>query len=149
MTKSSFLLLMSVSILMAPFKIILGSAFAADFCVELTATEFNHQAERRGDYNACARGQRSSIEALARQRARSNASNAIASHCLKNVTPSIQQRACSRVQFSSQHFGQRILGCRASYPEARNPKSPIYRTRRTSRPLRPDARSAHQNTQFC
>ena len=69
MTKSSFLLLMVVAILMAPFNVILGAAFAADFCVELTATEFNRQAERRGDYNACARGQRSSIEALVRQRA--------------------------------------------------------------------------------
>ena len=31
-----------------------GSALATDFCVELTATEFNRRAERRGDDNACA-----------------------------------------------------------------------------------------------
>jgi hypothetical protein len=79
------------------------SAFAADFCVELTAAEFNHRAERRGDDNACAGSDSpdikaiSDIKALARDRARDNANNAIASQCLNNVTPGIGQRACTRV----------------------------------------------------
>ena len=73
------------------------SAFAVDFCVELTAAEFNHRAERRGDDNACAGGDSSDIKASARDRARDNAINAIASQCLNGVTPAIGQRACSRV----------------------------------------------------
>lgn len=73
------------------------SAFATDFCVELTAAEFNHRAERRGDDNACAGSHSSNIKAIARDRARDNANNAIASRCLNNVTPSIGQRACTRV----------------------------------------------------
>ena len=75
----------------------IGSAFATDFCIELTATEFNRRAERRGDDNACAGSHSSNIRAKARDRARDNASNAIASQCLRNVTPGIGQRACSRV----------------------------------------------------
>jgi hypothetical protein len=74
-----------------------GSAFANDFCVELTATEFNHRAERRGDDNACAGSHSSNIKAKARDRARDNVSNAIAPQCLRNVTPGIGQRACTRV----------------------------------------------------
>ena len=75
----------------------IGSAFATDFCVELTAAEFNRRAERRGDNNACAKSHSSNIKAKARDRARDNASNAIALQCLRNVTPGIAQRACSRV----------------------------------------------------
>ena len=77
------------------------SAFAADFCVELTAAEFNHRAERRGDDNACAGSAALSIEATARDRARENANNAIASQCLNNVTSSIGQRACKRANLVS------------------------------------------------
>jgi hypothetical protein len=73
------------------------SAFATDFCVELTATEFNRRAERRGDDNACAGRHSSKIKAKARDRARDNANNAIATQCLGNVTPAIAQRACARV----------------------------------------------------
>jgi len=75
----------------------IGSALATDFCVELTATEFNRRAERRGDDNACAGSHSGNTKAKARDRARDNASNAIASQCLRNVTPNIGQRACSRV----------------------------------------------------
>jgi len=75
----------------------IGPALATDFCVELTATEFNRRAERRGDDNACAGSLSSNIRAKARDRARDNASNAIASQCLRNVTSGIGQRACSRV----------------------------------------------------
>ena len=75
-----------------------GPAFATDFCIELTAAEFNRRAERRGDDNACAGDLSSNIRARARDRARDNASNAIAAQCLSNVTPGIGQRACSRVQ---------------------------------------------------
>ena len=74
-----------------------GSALATDFCVELTATEFNRRAERRGDDNACAGSHSPDIKAKARDRARDNANNAIAPQCLRNVTPGIAQRACSRV----------------------------------------------------
>lgn len=73
------------------------SAFATDFCVELTTTEFNHRAERRGDDNACAGRHSSNIKAMARDRARDNANNAIASQCLSDVTSSIGQQACARV----------------------------------------------------
>jgi hypothetical protein len=75
----------------------IGSAFANDLCIELTATEFNRRAERRGDDNACAGSHSSNIKAKARDRARDNASNAIAPQCLRNVTPGIGQRACTRV----------------------------------------------------
>jgi hypothetical protein len=75
----------------------IGSAFANDFCIELTATEFNRKAERRGDDNACAGSHHSNIKAKARNRARDNASNAIAPQCLRNVTPGIGQQACARV----------------------------------------------------
>jgi hypothetical protein len=75
----------------------IGSAFATDFGIELTAAEFNRRAERRGDDNACAGGRSSDIRAKARDRARDNASNAIAAECLSNVTPGIGLRACSRV----------------------------------------------------
>jgi hypothetical protein len=75
----------------------IGPALATDFCVELTANEFNRRSERRGDDNACAGGLSSNIRAKARDRARDNASNAIASQCLRNVTPTIGQQACSRV----------------------------------------------------
>ena len=54
------------------------SAFATDFCVELTATEFNRRAERRGDDNACAGSHSPNIKSKARDRARDNANNAIA-----------------------------------------------------------------------
>jgi hypothetical protein len=73
------------------------SAFAAAFCIELTATEFNRRAERRGDDNACAGNPSSNTKANARDRARNNANNAIAPQCLDNVSPGIAQRACSRV----------------------------------------------------
>lgn len=79
----------------------IGSAFATDFCVELTATEFNHRGERRGDHNTCAGSRPSNIEAVARERARTNANNAIASKCLNSVTPDIQQQACSRVNLAA------------------------------------------------
>lgn len=73
------------------------SASATDFCVELTATEFNHRLERRGDDNACAGRNSLDIKAMARERARDNASSAKASQCLDNVTPAIGKQACSRV----------------------------------------------------
>jgi hypothetical protein len=73
------------------------SALATDFCVELTATELNHGLERRGDDNACGGSSSSDIKAMARERARDNATNAIASRCLDNVTPAIGKLACSRV----------------------------------------------------
>jgi hypothetical protein len=73
------------------------SALASDFCVELTANEFNHRLERRGDDNGCAGSNSPDIKAVARERARDNANNAIASRCLDNVTPAIGKQACSRV----------------------------------------------------
>ena len=145
--KSSFLLLMVAAILVGPFKVTLGSALAADFCVELTATEFNHQAERRGDYNACARGRRPSIEAIARERARSNATNAIASHCLKNVTPSIQQHACSRVNSASTTLGNALWA--AAPPTPKPAARKVQYIGQGGGALRPDARPANQNSQFC
>jgi hypothetical protein len=73
------------------------SASATDFCIELTTTEINHRQERRGDANACAGDESSDIKNAARDLARSNANNAIASQCLNNVTLAIGQRACARI----------------------------------------------------
>ena len=72
------------------------SAQAATYCVELTASEFSNSSIRRGDDNACAR-EKSDIEGPARDRARDNASNAIARQCLDRVTLQIARRACNRV----------------------------------------------------
>jgi hypothetical protein len=74
----------------------LRSASATDFCIELTAAEFNHRQERRGDENACAGNESSNIKKAARDLARNNANNAIVSQCLNNVTSTIGQRACAR-----------------------------------------------------
>jgi hypothetical protein len=86
-----------VALYALPLAYGIRSAFATDFCIELTAAEFNRRAERRGDDNACAGSHSSNIRAKARDRARDNANNAIASQCLGNVTPAIGQRACARV----------------------------------------------------
>jgi hypothetical protein len=86
-----------VALYALPLAYGIGSAFATDFCIELTAAEFNRRADRRGDDNACAGSHSSNIRAKARDRARDNANNAIASQCLGNVTPAIGQRACARV----------------------------------------------------
>lgn len=75
----------------------IGSASATDFCIELTTTEINHRQERRGDANACAGDESSDIKNAARDLARSNASNAIASRCLNDVTLTIGQQACARI----------------------------------------------------
>ena len=86
-----------VALYALPLAYGIRSAFATDFCIELTAAEFNRRADRRGDDNACAGSHSSNIRAKARDRARDNANNAIASQCLGNVTPAIGQRACARV----------------------------------------------------
>ena len=62
------LLLLVVVASAAPLSHTSSYAFATDFCVELTATEFNHRAERRGDHDACAGSQPSDFEAAARDR---------------------------------------------------------------------------------
>lgn len=95
------LLLMVVAASAIPLTHTGGYAFATDYCVELTAGEFNRRAERRGDYDACAGSHPSNIEDVARDRSRSNANNAIASQCRNNVTPNIQQRACSRINLAA------------------------------------------------
>ena len=95
--KVGSLALAVVALCATPLAYEIRSAFATDFCVELTASEFNHRAERRGDDNACAGSHSSDVEAIARDRASDNANNAIASQCLNNVTPSIGQQACTRV----------------------------------------------------
>ncbi len=95
--KAGSLALAAVALYALPVVCGIGSAFATDFCIELTAAEFNRRAERRGDDNACAASHSSGIKARARDRARDNASNAIAPQCLDNVTPGIAQRACARV----------------------------------------------------
>jgi hypothetical protein len=79
----------------------LKPAFAAGLCVELTAAEFNHRADRRGDDNACAGEPAATIKTLARERARDNAMDAIASHCLNSVTSRMAQRACARAGLAS------------------------------------------------
>ncbi len=95
--KVGSLALTAVALYVVPLDCGTRAAFATDFCVELTASEFNHRAERRGDDNACAGNHSSDIKAVARDRARDNANNAIASQCLNSVTPDIARRACKRV----------------------------------------------------
>jgi hypothetical protein len=95
--KIGSLALTVVALSAAPLGYGIRSASATDFCVELTATEFNRRLERRGDDNACAGSDSSTIRAMARERARDNANNAIASQCLKNVTADIAKQACGRV----------------------------------------------------
>lgn len=84
-----------------------GPAQATPYCVELTASEFNYSSNRRGDESACA-GDKSDIAAAARDRARDNASNAIASQCIDRVTSQISRRACKRVNMeaNAQHDGK-------------------------------------------
>lgn len=91
-------LTLSIIVLFAVPYCGIGSASAADFCIELTTTEINHRQERRGDANACAGDESSDIKNAARDLARSNANNAIASQCLNNVTLTIGQRACARIR---------------------------------------------------
>jgi hypothetical protein len=71
------------------------AASATDFCIELTTTKI--RAERRGDANACAGDDSADIKNAARDVARSNANNAIASQCLNDVTLTIGQQACARI----------------------------------------------------
>ena len=94
-----------------------GSAFAIDFCIELTATEFNRRAERRGDDNACAGSHSSKIKAKARDRARENAINAIAPECLDNVTPDIGRRACARANLAANTSADSSWADRAPAPK--------------------------------
>jgi hypothetical protein len=75
----------------------ISSVSASDFCIELTGIAFNRGHERRGDENACAGDKSSNIKDVARDRARNNASNAIASQCLSNVTYTMGQQACARI----------------------------------------------------
>jgi hypothetical protein len=95
--KIGSLALMVIALSAAPLDYGIRSALATDFCVELTATEFDRRLERRGDDNACAGSDLSNIKAMARERARDNANNAIAPQCLDNVTLDIGKQACSRV----------------------------------------------------
>jgi hypothetical protein len=95
--KIGSLALTVVALSAAPIDYGIRSAFATDFCVELTAAEFSRRIERRGDDNACAGSDTSNIKAAARDRARDNANNAIAPQCLSNVTLDIGQQACTRV----------------------------------------------------
>jgi hypothetical protein len=85
----------------ALFAAVLGcgisSVSATDFCIELTGVEFSRGHERRGDENACAGDKSLDIKGVARDRARNNANNAIASQCLKDVTYTVGQQACARI----------------------------------------------------
>ena len=94
--KVGSLALAVVALYALPVAYGIGAAFATDFCIELTASEFNRRVERRGDDNACAGSHSSKIKAKARDRARDNANSAIAPLCLDNVTPGIAERACAR-----------------------------------------------------
>ena len=85
-----------VTLLAASLDFWIGSARADAYSVELTAAEFDHSSNRRGgDQNACA-GDKSGIEGTARDRARSNANDAIARQWLNRVTLRIMREACSR-----------------------------------------------------
>jgi hypothetical protein len=95
--KTGSLALTIVALYAPPLACGIRSAFATDFCVELSAAEFSHRAERRGDDNACAASDPASVTAMARDRARDNANSAIASRCRNNISPDIGRQACARV----------------------------------------------------
>jgi len=90
------LLALSVTLYASAFDYGIAPAFSAAFCVELTAAEFNHRAERRGDDNACAGRGTAKTRTVARDQARLNAINAIAAQCTESVTVDIAQQACAR-----------------------------------------------------
>jgi hypothetical protein len=92
-------LVLTVALYAVAFDPGIKAAFADPFpfCVELTAAEFNHRAERRGDDNACAGHLITKTTVAARNRARLNAINAVASQCIGNVKASVAQQACARV----------------------------------------------------
>jgi hypothetical protein len=64
-------------------------AFAWDYCIELTHTEFPHSALRRGDDSTCA-------GSTAGELAIDNSLTAIEPQCVNNVTLQIAEHACSR-----------------------------------------------------
>jgi len=86
-----------IALFAAVFCCGISSVSGADFCIELPGSEFNRGHERRGDADACAGDVSSNIKDVARDRARNNANNAIASQCLRNVTHTIGQQACARL----------------------------------------------------
>lgn len=96
----------------------ISSASATDFCIELTSVEFNRGHERRGDENACAGDESLNIKDVARDRARNNANNAIASQCLRDVTHTIGQQACARINLVANTSPNNLW---ADYPLAANP----------------------------
>jgi hypothetical protein len=71
-------------------------AYADDFCVQLTATEFNQSRRRAGTDNGCSGDRFSHPEFWARERARANANTAIEPQCVNNVTLAMAQHACTR-----------------------------------------------------
>jgi hypothetical protein len=83
-----------IALLAAVFGCGISPVSAADFCIELTGIRGH---ERRGDKNTCAGDKSSNIKDVARDRARNNANNAIASQCLKAVTHAMGRRACARI----------------------------------------------------
>ena len=86
-----------IALFAAVFCCGISSVSGADFCIELTGSEFNRGHERRGDADACAGDVSSNIKDVARDRARNNANNAITSQCLRDVTHTIGQQACARI----------------------------------------------------
>jgi hypothetical protein len=98
----------------------ISSVSATDFCIELTGVEFNRGHERRGDENACAGDESLNIKDVARDRARNNANNAIASQCLRDVTHTIGQQACARVNLVANTSPDNLWG---DYPPAARPSA--------------------------
>src|SRR6476661_2596744 len=86
-----------IALFAAVFCCGISSVSGADFCIELPGSKFNRGHERRGDADACAGDLSSNIKDVARDRARNNANKAIASQCLRDVTYTIGQEACGRL----------------------------------------------------
>ncbi|SDS75623.1 hypothetical protein SAMN05444158_3090 [Bradyrhizobium canariense] len=93
---------------------------ATDFCIELTGIGFNRGHERRGDENACAGDESLNIKGVARDRARNNANNAIASQCLRDVTHTIGQQACARINLVANTSPNNLW---ADFPPAAKPNA--------------------------
>jgi hypothetical protein len=91
-------------------------AVATDLCVELPAARFALQVERRGSAAACAGAASAKVEATAIDRARTNASHAITSQCLRRVTFIMADQACHQAGSSSNGFvnGYRLSDLAAS-----------------------------------
>lgn len=113
-----------IALFVAIFGCGISSVSATSFCIELTGNEFNRGHERRGDANACAGDDSSYLEEAAKDRARHNANNAIASQCLKDVTHTIALQGCARLNLVANTSPTNLW---SDFPPAAKPEADYVR----------------------